>query len=208
MMNIFIFVPLMLVLHFICGDQSPLREGNITFHDEHKTLAEAQAYCRTHHTDLITSGEKTDLPSNYKGWIGQHIVWIWSSGGENKSVSNWQGSHNRKQNIAKSQQTRLNTLTFKYYSVWATWQQAQSACREQHSDLTTIRNRTELQAYSGGQGWIGLYRKSDDGPWKWSSGEDIATFFNWETDNPKSGEHCVYQFQGKWTSDRCDVKHT
>ncbi|XP_043955102.1 struthiocalcin-1-like isoform X2 [Gambusia affinis] len=81
MMNIFIFVPLMLVLHFICGDQPPLREGNITFHDEHKTLAEAQAYCRTHHTDLITSGEKTDLPSNYKGWIGLHIVWKWSSGG-------------------------------------------------------------------------------------------------------------------------------
>lgn len=86
----------------------------------------------------------------------------------------------------RSQNTRLNTLTFKRYYDWATWRQAQSACREKHSDLATIRTKTEMQAYSGGLGWIGLYRDNNTGPWKWSSGEEIATFFNWELNGEQS----------------------
>uniref|UniRef100_A0A3Q3JKZ9 C-type lectin domain-containing protein n=1 Tax=Monopterus albus TaxID=43700 RepID=A0A3Q3JKZ9_MONAL len=56
------------------------------------------------------------------------------------------------------------------------WQDAQSFCREYHTDLLTIKSEEENQNLAGTKGWIGLYRQNSAGPWKWSRGDEIATF--------------------------------
>ncbi|MEQ2237642.1 hypothetical protein ILYODFUR_025226, partial [Ilyodon furcidens] len=78
-----------------------------------------------------------------------------------------------------SQYSKLNSLKFQHYSTMVTWQEAQYACRKSHTDLLTIRNEKQRQNVSHGQGWIGLYRENNAGPWKWSRGDDKATFFFW-----------------------------
>ncbi|XP_033987759.1 uncharacterized protein LOC117483508 [Trematomus bernacchii] len=59
--------------------------------------------------------------------------------------------------------------TFVLINSLMTWTQAQSYCREHHTDLASVRNQTEHQQifelFPGGNPyWIGLYRDS----WKWS----------------------------------------
>uniref|UniRef100_A0A3Q3R3R5 C-type lectin domain-containing protein n=1 Tax=Monopterus albus TaxID=43700 RepID=A0A3Q3R3R5_MONAL len=56
------------------------------------------------------------------------------------------------------------------------WQDAQSFCGEYHTDLLTIKSEEENQNLAGTKGWIGLYRQNSAGPWKWSRGDEIATF--------------------------------
>lgn len=51
---------------------------------------------------------------------------------------------------------------------------AQSYCRQHHTDLASVRNQSEndqIQRTSNAQHiWIGLYR----GPWKWSDGSSTS----------------------------------
>uniref|UniRef100_A0A8C9Y614 C-type lectin domain-containing protein n=1 Tax=Sander lucioperca TaxID=283035 RepID=A0A8C9Y614_SANLU len=65
----------------------------------------------------------------------------------------------------------LNNITMK-------WTQAQSYCREHHTDLASIRNITENQKVrdvaAGHSVWIGLFREC----WKWSDGMMKVKFEN------------------------------
>ncbi|KAI7789663.1 putative L-selectin-like, partial [Triplophysa rosa] len=75
---------------------------------------------------------------------------------------------------------------FIIYRFNTTWHEAQSYCRQHHTDLATIRNQAEndqvLQMMGGNYHiWIGLYRDS----WKWLDGKNaIASSINWKMDQP------------------------
>ncbi|XP_058629897.1 macrophage mannose receptor 1-like [Onychostoma macrolepis] len=91
-----------------------------------------------------------------------------------------------------------------------TWTEAQSYCREHHTDLVSIRNETEnykvqsLIPYSSGI-WIGLYRTRS-----WSD-QSNSSFSNWRTgqpDNAGDGEYCTavsFSDSGSWTDENCNT---
>ncbi|KAK1897943.1 Aggrecan core protein [Dissostichus eleginoides] len=90
-----------------------------------------------------------------------------------------------------------------------TWTEAQSYCREHHTDLASVRNLMEDQqlkemaATAGSPAWIGLSRDS----WKWSDGSTYS-FRHWQESEPnyKSRKVCVaaaFHDSGKWYDDNC-----
>ncbi|TNN30225.1 Macrophage mannose receptor 1 [Liparis tanakae] len=94
-----------------------------------------------------------------------------------------------------------------------TWPEAQSYCREHHTDLAMVRNMEESQVVrnldpSGGKVWIGLYRD----PWKWSDGSE-SSFRSWNLLEPRydvgSSETCVaadFSADGLWETLDCNAK--
>ncbi|XP_058865071.1 L-selectin-like [Acipenser ruthenus] len=63
------------------------------------------------------------------------------------------------------------------------WSEAQSYCREKHTDLATVRSQEETQQLLNIAGasliteaWIGLYRDGTQN-WQWSNSEDVI--YNW-----------------------------
>ncbi|KAK1889852.1 Macrophage mannose receptor 1 [Dissostichus eleginoides] len=85
------------------------------------------------------------------------------------------------------------------------WLQAQSYCREHHTDLvsniTQIRS-TDFKAKAGSYWvWIGLFREI----WSWSDGKNVS-FRNWDPDSFKdeASKTCAMTTpNGKWSSDTC-----
>uniref|UniRef100_A0A8C9Z8H5 C-type lectin domain-containing protein n=1 Tax=Sander lucioperca TaxID=283035 RepID=A0A8C9Z8H5_SANLU len=102
-------------------------------------------------------------------------------------------------------------VTFILIDISMTWPAAQSYCREQYTDLASVRNSTENQKVkelipTGESVWIGLFRDS----WKWSDGS-TSLFRYWNTGEPnKNGnENCVataFSQSGRWEDWNCDVK--
>ncbi|TNN58709.1 Aggrecan core protein [Liparis tanakae] len=89
------------------------------------------------------------------------------------------------------------------------WSDAQSYCREHHTDLANVRNMEENQMVqnlipSGDRIWIGL---SIDG-WKWSDGSD-SSFTDWNPMKTKRSAECVaadFSADGQWETLDCNVK--
>uniref|UniRef100_A0A667WZ46 C-type lectin domain-containing protein n=1 Tax=Myripristis murdjan TaxID=586833 RepID=A0A667WZ46_9TELE len=83
-----------------------------------------------------------------------------------------------------------------------TWSEAQSYCRQNYTDLASIRNLTENEEIKGlisNSSWIGLFR---DG-WKWSDGSAMS-FSKWYHNQPNGGdERCVASHLGKWDDYSC-----
>ncbi|XP_068453816.1 putative C-type lectin domain family 20 member A [Clinocottus analis] len=74
--------------------------------------------------------------------------------------------------------------TFIFINTSMSWTDAQSYCREHHTDLAIVRNLEEnlkvLKLVPTSEpSWIGLFR---DG-WKWSDGSD-SSFRNWKSNGP------------------------
>ncbi len=101
-------------------------------------------------------------------------------------------------------------VTFVLTNYTMTWTEAQSYCREHHTDLASIRNMTEAQKveellFPGYVVWIGLFRDS----WKWSDGTN-SSFRYWRTGEPNGPmETCVaadFGDSGKWEDWNCDHK--
>ncbi|TNN30482.1 Aggrecan core protein [Liparis tanakae] len=94
-----------------------------------------------------------------------------------------------------------------------TWTEAQSYCREHHTDLASVRNMEENQMVhnlipSGEVVWIGLF--SDK--WQWSDGSD-SSFRDWIPLVPRapdgSYDACVvadFSADGHWETLDCNVK--
>ncbi|XP_043077471.1 C-type mannose receptor 2-like isoform X2 [Puntigrus tetrazona] len=90
---------------------------------------------------------------------------------------------------------------------YRTWAEAQSYCREHHTDLISIRNDAEnqkiqylLRNIHYNYIWIGLYRT-----WSWSD-QSNSSFTYWSTYQPDSTESCTvvsFSDSGKWTSTYC-----
>ncbi|XP_036944509.1 P-selectin-like [Acanthopagrus latus] len=104
--------------------------------------------------------------------------------------------------------TDLRALTFIYYNIEKSWADAQAFCRENHTDLITIRNATENLASI--HGWLGLYRDDSTSEWKWSRGDERANFTTWRDDDPDDGENCAFKSKSeeKWRSKTCGEQRT
>uniref|UniRef100_A0A668AHN7 C-type lectin domain-containing protein n=1 Tax=Myripristis murdjan TaxID=586833 RepID=A0A668AHN7_9TELE len=87
------------------------------------------------------------------------------------------------------------------------WTEAQSHCRQNYTDLASVRNQSEneeifsLVSDHEEAVWIGLFR---DG-WKWSDGSAMS-FNNWNTERPDgiNKHNCVATTNGKWKTSRCN----
>uniref|UniRef100_A0A8C1AEP8 C-type lectin domain-containing protein n=1 Tax=Cyprinus carpio carpio TaxID=630221 RepID=A0A8C1AEP8_CYPCA len=90
-----------------------------------------------------------------------------------------------------------------------TWTEAQSYCREHHTDLVSIRNEIEnyrVQSLISHYYtvWIGLYRTRS-----WSD-QSNSSFSNWRTgqpDNAGNSEYCTavsFSDSGNWTDENCN----
>ncbi|XP_029913814.1 uncharacterized protein LOC115363677 [Myripristis murdjan] len=82
------------------------------------------------------------------------------------------------------------------------WSDAQSYCRQNYTDLASIRNLTENEEIRGlisNSSWIGLFR----GTWKWSDGSTMS-FTKWDDNRPYGGYwRCVASYLGKWLDYPC-----
>ncbi len=90
------------------------------------------------------------------------------------------------------------------------WTDAQKYCRENHTDLASVRNESENNQIedklTDNQAWIGLHRL-----WVWSD-NSTASFTHWKTDRPQSrvGYHddcALIDLQGRWTDELCSKPH-
>ncbi len=89
------------------------------------------------------------------------------------------------------------------------WTDAQSYCREYHTDLVSIRNETEIfelqTLFPYYYFWIGLYRSRS-----WSD-QSNSSFSNWRTgqpDNAGNTEYCTavsFRDSGSWTDENCNT---
>ncbi|KAM8755139.1 C-type mannose receptor 2-like isoform 11-T11 [Acanthopagrus schlegelii] len=102
-------------------------------------------------------------------------------------------------------------VTFVFIETPMNWTEAQSYCREHHTDLASVRNMTENQKVAdlvpaGQLAWIGLYRDS----WKWSDGSD-SSFRHWAQGQPNKDDRsdaCVvadFSKDGTWLDIPCDL---
>ncbi|XP_059208081.1 uncharacterized protein LOC131986958 [Centropristis striata] len=100
-------------------------------------------------------------------------------------------------------------VTFVFINDSMTWTEAQSYCREHHTDLASVRDLTENQKVqelipAWKAVWIGLFRDS----WKWSDGSN-SSFSHWQPGEPNNNggaEACaavVFGFSGRWVDVPC-----
>ncbi|XP_053471633.1 macrophage mannose receptor 1-like [Ictalurus furcatus] len=92
-----------------------------------------------------------------------------------------------------------------------TWYDAQTYCREKHTDLVSVRNKTEndeiwkvIKNPSNENVWIGLFNNS----WKWSD-QSNSSFRYWSSDKPSGGLNCAavnVSDQDHWTNVDCTEK--
>ncbi|KAF7643817.1 hypothetical protein LDENG_00232780 [Lucifuga dentata] len=87
-----------------------------------------------------------------------------------------------------------------------TWREAQAICRQNHIDLVTVRNEEQNMNLEEGVGWIGLYREDLQSEWKWSRGDEKATYTNWRQGEPdKPDDLCAYKPENEleWRGRSC-----
>ncbi|XP_030635247.1 C-type mannose receptor 2-like [Chanos chanos] len=158
-----------------------------------KTWTEAQTYCRDHYTDLATieNQEDTDeLIKTVKGDVER--VWI---------------------GLEKSER-KVSSERYIVITETKTWTEAQSYCREHHTDLVSVRNQTENHMIwslikDSSSAWIGLFMDS----WKWSD-QSKSSFRNWapgQPNNKRGNEKCADMQvtgnkPGQWHDLPCDNK--
>ncbi|XP_048022551.1 LOW QUALITY PROTEIN: macrophage mannose receptor 1-like [Megalobrama amblycephala] len=108
---------------------------------------------------------------------------------------------------------RANASTsYVFVYQYKTWTEAQSYCREHHTDLVSIRNEIEnyrvqslVQSYYYSVAWIGLYRTRS-----WSD-QSNSSFSNWragQPDNAGNSEYCTavsFSDSGNWTDENCNT---
>ncbi|XP_063049094.1 C-type mannose receptor 2-like, partial [Engraulis encrasicolus] len=94
------------------------------------------------------------------------------------------------------------------------WTEAQRYCREEHTDLASLRNQTEndlvtkIKGFPNpGEVWIGLFRDA----WEWSDGSN-SSFRHWEHGEPNYGDDNPKDFcvemkspSGQWNDQSCDT---
>ncbi|XP_041635934.1 macrophage mannose receptor 1-like [Cheilinus undulatus] len=99
------------------------------------------------------------------------------------------------------------------------WHHAQTYCRQNHTDLATVLDMTDLQRLRGWKGqteaWIGLYSSpgKDNRTWHWSwpgleFNKSTAKWQTGEPNDPGTNENCVKMSESKWTDVRCVQSHT
>ncbi|XP_048039441.1 C-type mannose receptor 2-like isoform X1 [Megalobrama amblycephala] len=205
-----------------------------------KNWTEAQRYCRENYTDLATVDNMNDMNEVKKSvndghvWIGLEKTgvgkWQWSSG-DPALFLNWgsgqpdgtdecgfirdgqwhDGSCSDSLTFICSSSNNTNTgLVF--VNQTKKWRDAQSYCRQNHTDLVSVRNQNENQqlqkfineSHISGDVWIGLFRDS----WQWSD-QSNSSFRYWRSgqpDNAGNNENCteIMNTQGQWNDISCN----
>ncbi|XP_029615646.1 macrophage mannose receptor 1-like [Salmo trutta] len=100
-------------------------------------------------------------------------------------------------------------LTYVLIQENKTWIDAQSYCRQHHTDLVSVRNQTENTeidqkiSLRGLPVWIGLFLDS----WIWSDQSD-SSFRNWWPGHPSTDQSCnctlMFSEKTEWINDLCD----
>ncbi|KAM3618603.1 uncharacterized protein V6R79_022405 [Siganus canaliculatus] len=188
---------------------------------------EAQSYCRENYMDLVTinSMEDMEVLNNMTGSSGAGEVWI----GLYDDVDGWRWSltdvtfykpgevdfrawdNGQPENSGSEEYcVTINDRGFVLVSTSMNWTEAQSYCRNHHTDLASVRNMEENNEVmnlvpSGQTAWIGLFRDS----WKWSDGSSLS-FTYWRQGEPNSNietqENCALSNSGRWEDWPCDTK--
>ncbi|XP_052458840.1 macrophage mannose receptor 1-like isoform X2 [Carassius gibelio] len=208
------------------------------FINEKKTWTEAQRYCRENYTDLATADNMNDMNKLMKSvidvrfWIGLQKTgrdqWHWSSG-EPVLYLNWvtgQPQHNNCSMMRNGEWHVVGcdrSLTFicsssnnthtglVFINQKMNWRDAQRYCRQNHTDLVSVRNQDENQQIEKimndsliSEAWIGLFRDS----WQWSD-QSNSSFRNWNTGEPNNvggDENCTAvekSARGRWLDISC-----
>ncbi|XP_065146135.1 C-type mannose receptor 2-like [Paramisgurnus dabryanus] len=209
-----------------------------------KTWTEAQRYCRENYRDLATVNNMNDINQlmmsvNDKlttfGWIGLKrssvFKWKWSLGDPVK-YTNWSNRDTNgpghcvyMRDGSWRHQDCIVTMRFICYNESSkgfiiddssvSWRDAQSFCRQHHTDLTSVRNQTENQQIQKimndtniSEVWIGLFSDS----WEWSDKSESG-FRNWRFDEPNNPftENCTEinpTLQGQWNNLACSDSRT
>uniref|UniRef100_A0A667X6G2 C-type lectin domain-containing protein n=1 Tax=Myripristis murdjan TaxID=586833 RepID=A0A667X6G2_9TELE len=171
------------------------------------TWSEAQSYCRQHYTDLATVSSEEDVAklNDAVGSYREGHVWI----GLYDDINNWRWSLQNKSYYGEGEaefrmwaSSEPSTYYIdEYLEKGKTWSEAQSYCRQNYTDLASIRNLTENEEIRGlinGYSWIGLFRDT----WKWSDGSTMS-FSKWDNQPNGGYAHCVASHLGKWHDYLC-----
>ncbi|XP_073669786.1 macrophage mannose receptor 1-like [Paramisgurnus dabryanus] len=132
---------------------------------------EAQRYCRENYTDLATVNNMNDM-NELMSKVKDSAV------KKSNDVSFWIGLKNTE-----------SSKDYFYNTSEKTWREAQSFCRQHHTDLTSVRNETENDKIqtkinnNNNEVWIGLFSDS----WEWSDNSD-SSFRHWKSGEPNGGK--------------------
>jgi len=93
-----------------------------------------------------------------------------------------------------------------------TWNEAQSYCRQNYIDLSTVSSTEENNLLrtmlNGNHAWIGMYRNyTNMGQFVWSDGDLQTNYHNWKSDQPdgiKNNQNCVEIDGTGWADYYCN----
>uniref|UniRef100_A0A3B5RA79 C-type lectin domain-containing protein n=1 Tax=Xiphophorus maculatus TaxID=8083 RepID=A0A3B5RA79_XIPMA len=177
--------------------------------NENKTWTEAQQYCRENHTDLATVTNMKDMKrlinisagDQSEAWIGLNDptngtrTWYWSLPGLefNDSESNWAKGEPWDDWISNCgilwPDAKWSIVHCRYPALFLcyngkierkTWQEAQSYCRENHTDLISgTKQLQDAENMMNASGFIDYWRKPIyiglfSNPWRWSDGSGFS----------------------------------
>ncbi|XP_043085082.1 C-type lectin mannose-binding isoform-like isoform X2 [Puntigrus tetrazona] len=106
-----------------------------------------------------------------------------------------------------------NSYVFYFIPDVMNWTEAQTYCRQHHTDLATVNDQTDLDELlktlpEGFKAniWIGLYLKDGKAPWVFSDGSN-SQFRLWLSGQPNNyggNQYCVYsEPNGYWNDWKC-----
>ncbi|XP_071062729.1 C-type lectin lectoxin-Phi2-like [Pseudochaenichthys georgianus] len=155
---------------------------------------QAQSYCRTHHTDLISGITHINEFKNQHGssdsWIGLfREIWRWSDG-KNFPFRHWDTD---KVILIKEKKT---------------WDEALTYCREKHHDLVSITDRHQQRWVQERDKmadtefvWLGMRYTCTLDLWFWVI-DRLVCYHNWAKQEKTRQVHCdmaaVMERVGEW----------